>query len=290
MTALTGKELTKRLDYPQFSDAYLTGHAATIALFTLAGWGVMYGVLFGIIVGVAAVFVHGMAVAILSGDDPVALKGRLLGSGAYAAILAYIGWTCAGAGGLVIAALAFVYLAVEVVRRHRALPPNVVAIPEPKTPGALPGPAETPGPVGIAYARLPADLGVDLRARVDAAIENYRQLHEILHDPILLTHITVDAPGMLAAADEIALDLLREVPRLARIQALAARRGDDEDARAAAAAAFANLDKHAEALHDAASAAFKIVAAGPDSDTSSLREHTERLHDLRAVHDELQTH
>jgi hypothetical protein len=290
MTALTAKEITKRLDNPQFGDAYLTGHAATIAIFTLAGWGFGWGLLAGIVFGVVGVFAHGLPIVLLTGDDPIALRARLLGSGVYAALIAYIGWTYAGVGGLVVAALVFVYLAFEVVRRHRSLPPGAVAIPAPTAPGALPSPAEIPGPVGLAYAQLPAELGVDLRARVDAAIENYRQLHEILHDPLLLTHITVDAPGMLAAAEEIALDLLREVPRLARIQTLAARRGNDEEARAATVTAFTSLDKHAEALHQAATAAFQIVAAGPGSDTSSLHEHTERLQGLRAVHDELKTH
>jgi hypothetical protein len=290
MTALTGKELEKRLDHPLFGDAYLTGLAATAAVFALAGWGVGWGLLLGLVAGIAGVFVIAVACGVMTGDDPVALKGRLLGSASYALLIGWLGWTSAGVGGLAVAALVFAYLAVQVVRRHRALPPGTVVLPDPGKTPALPEHASIPGPIGLAYAQLPADLGVDLRARVDAALENYRQLHEILHDPLLLTHITVDAPGMLAAAEEIALDLLRQVPRLARIQTLAARRGHDEAARAAASAAFASLDKHAEALHQAASAAFKIVAAGPDSDTQNLREHTDRLQGLRAVHDELQTH
>lgn len=290
MTALTGKELEKRLDHPLFSDAYLTGLAASVAIFFMAGWGLVWGLLLGLVGGVACVFVVAVACGLMAGDDPVGLRGRLLGSASYALLLGWLGWTSAGVGGLLVAPVVFAYLAVQVVRRHRALPPGTVVLPDPGKPPALPGHASIPGPVGLAYAQLPADLGIDLRARVDTALENYRQLHEILEDPVLLTHITVDAPAMIAAAEEIALDLLRQVPRLARIQSLAARRGHDEEARAAATAAFASLDKHAEALHQAASAAFKIVAAGPGSDTSILREHTDRLQGLRAVHDELQTH
>jgi len=290
MTALTGKELEKRLDHPLFGDAYLTGLAATVAIFALAGWGVGWGLLLGLVAGIGGVFVIAVACGVLTGDDLVALRARLLGSASYAVLLGWLGWSSAGIPGLAIAPIVFTYLAVQVVRRHRALPPGIVVLPDPGKTPALPEYASIPGPIGLAYAQLPADLGIDLRVRVDAALENYRQLHEILHDPLLLTHITVDAPGMIAAAEEIALDLLRQVPRLARIQSLAARRGHDESARAAADAAFASLDKHAEALHQAASAAFKIVAAGPDSDTQGLREHTDRLQGLRAVHDELQTH
>lgn len=290
MTALTGKELEKRLDHPLFGDAYLTGLAATVAIFAIAGWGIGWGLLLGLVAGIAGVFALIVPLAVMAGDNPIALRGRLLGTACYALLIGWLGWTSTGLAGLAIGPIVFAYLAVQVVRRHRALPPGTVALPDPGKTPALPEYASIPGPIGLAYAQLPTDLGVDLRARVDAALENYRQLHEILHDPLLLTHITVDAPGMLAAAEEIALDLLRQVPRLARIQTLAARRGHDEEARAAATAAFASLDKHAEALHEAASAAFKIVAAGPDSDTQGLREHTDRLQGLRAVHDELQTH
>lgn len=290
MTPLTGKELEKRLDHPLFGDAFFTGLAATSAVFALAGWGIGWGILLGLVTGVVGVFIVAIACGLLTGDDPIALKGRILGTGSYAALIGYAGWTAAGTSGLVVAAVVYAYLTVMVVHRHRSLPSDVHVLPAAGKQPALPEFAAIPGPIGLAYIQLPADLGVDLRARVDAALENYRQLHEILHDPVLLTHIAVDAPGMIAAAEEIALDLLRQVPRLARIQALAARRGNDDEARAAATAAFSSLDKHAEALHQAASAAFKIVAAGPGGDTSILREHTERLQGLRAVHDELQTH
>lgn len=290
MTALTGKEIEQRLDYPQFLDAYLAGHAVTIAIFTLAGWGVVWGALAGVLAGVLSVFYIAIATALLSGNHPIAFKSRLVAGAIFSAGVAWSSAAYIGLAGVIVGAAAFVGLTAQVVRRHHNLPPDLVVLPNPAPPrGELPSSPSLPGPVGIAYAQLP-ELSADLRARVDAAIEDYRQLQDILHDPLLLIHAAVDAPGMLAAAEEVALDLLRQVPRLARIQALAARRSHDEQARAAATAALKSLDRQADALHEAASAAFIIIAAGPESDTQALREHTDRLHSLRAVHDELQTY
>lgn len=311
MTVLTGKELEKRLDHPLYGDGYVTGIAATALVFGFAGWGVGYGVLLGLVLGIPALFFLALAAGMMSGDDPVGLKGRLYGSATYATLLGWIAISLAGTAGFFIAAGVFVYLALRVTHRHLLLPKDITVVrdkpalpakpeakPEdtPATPAtpALPaaddatsaGLAFISGPVGAAYRELPPDLGVDLRARVDTAVENFRQLHEILHDPQLLAHVAIDAPGMIAAAEEAALDLLRQVPRVARIQALAARRSDDADARAAAQAAFASLDKPSDALRQAVSAAFRTLAANPTSDPADLREHTAQLDALRAAHDE----
>lgn len=307
-TTLTGKELEQRLDHPLYGDGYLTGLAATALVFGFAGWGVGWGLLLGLVVGVGTVFVLAITAGLMTGDDPVGLRGRLYGAGIYAVLIGWVGIGAAGDAGFYVAAAVFVYLAARITRRHRALPRDLVVVPTPKPlpaeppasaptrpaadPPALPAdavappsaPPAIPGPVGVALSELPRDLQPDLRARVDAAVENYRQLHELLHDPQLLALSDIDAPGMIAAAEEVALDLLRQVPRIARIQALAARRGDDADARAASDAALAALRGQSEALYEAVSAAFRALAADQASDARELRDHTARLTALHRDH------
>jgi hypothetical protein len=324
MTALSPKDLRQHLDGGQMVDGYLTAHAATIAVNLIAGLSVGSALFAGFFIGIAAIFVLHLATAIFIGNgDPLALRPRILGSVLYTALLALVARENAGAGGLVVAILVFLYLVVAAVRRHNDMSTGAVALPAPTggpgpiavvpaqpppdtiaKPVALPVPvavvdtgpppapssehASLPGPVGVAYARLPSDTSAGLRARVDTALDHYRRLHDILSDPVLLMHTTVDASGLLAAAEQIALELLHEVPRLARLQAHAARRGTPEQAKAAAAAAFAGFDRSAEALAQAATNAFKIVAGSPVDEAAHMREHTDHLTSLRSVHDELQ--
>ena len=271
---MAAQDLAKRLDHPLFGDAYLATIFATGAVFALADWGFLLGLLCGLVVGVPAIFVMAVATTLFAGDDPHSRRVRPLACLALALVVAELARQLVGLPGLAVGLGLFAFTGARAfirdrhVLKDRPLPP-------------------ARDRVAAAIAALPANLGVALRARVDAASEDFRQLQEILADPALASEIGVDAPAMLAEAEQVLLTLLAQAPRVARVQALADRRADDPAAREAAAAAFAALGQRSDALHHAASAAIQLAAASAAGDTASLRDHTENLRMLRAAHAEL---
>lgn len=270
------KKLAKRLDDPMFGDAYVAGLVATAVVAIAGGWGVLAGVALGVVIGVPAVFVIAIAIAVCTGGDDRSLIGRVLACGVLGVVLGEVGRQLVGWPGLAVGALGFAYTGARAAWRHGHVLKDM-----PHAPAAL------PAAVTDAIEALPAALGPDLRARVDVAVEDFKQLHEVLGDPSLAGAPGVDAAAMLAEAQQILQALLRDAPRVARVQALADRREDDAPAREAAATAFAALGQRADALHQAASAAIRLAAALAAGDTSALQEHTANLHLLSAAHQEL---
>ena len=137
---------------------------------------------------------------------------------------------------------------------------------QPSTPTCTtPSVSSIDDPVDAALAGLPQALPPELRARIDTALEDYRQLKDVLSDSTLITGVGVDPAAMLVES--------REVPATQQ----------------AVAAALAAFEQRADALHSAASAAVQLAAADAAGDPALLRDHTENLLMLRAAHEQLRT-
>ena len=137
---------------------------------------------------------------------------------------------------------------------------------QPSTPTCTtPSVSSIDDPVDAALAGLPQALPPELRARIDTALEDYRQLKDVLSDSTLITGVGVDPAAMLVES--------REVPATQQ----------------AVAAALAAFEQRADALHSAASAAVQLAAADAAGDPALLRDHTENLLMLCAAHEQLRT-
>ena len=161
---------------------------------------------------------------------------------------------------------------------------------QPSTPTCTtPSVSSIDDPVDAALAGLPQALPPELRARIDTALEDYRQLKDVLSDSTLITGVGVDPAAMLVESREVMLALLAQAPRVARVLALAGRRSEVPATQQAVAAALAAFEQRADALHSAASAAVQLAAADAAGDPALLRDHTENLLMLRAAHEQLRT-
>lgn len=272
---MSDKALAKRLDDPMFGDAYVTSLVATVAVALLSDWGLLVSLATGAVLGVAAVFLIAVAIAVCTGGNDRSLVGRVLACAVFGVVVGEVGRQIVGWPGVLLGGLAFAYTGVRAAWRHGHVLESM-----PHVPGL-------PAAVTDAVAALPPALGPDLRARVDAAVEDFRQLNEVLSERSLARAPGVDAAAMLAEAERLLLALLQQAPQVARVQALADRREDDAPARAAAQAAFVALGQRSDALHQAASAAIQLAAALAAGDAAGLQEHTQNLHLLRAAHQEL---
>ncbi len=263
--------LATRYDHPFFGDAFVVTMIATTLVLTISGPGLALGLFWGVMAGFGGLF----GVAICAGmiartDDDRALGARVITCALLALAIGHHARQSVGALGVALGVAAFAYTCTRVVLRDRAITSGKV-LPE-GTDDEL---------IAAGIAALPADTSVALRHQVDTAVEDFRQLAAILTDPALVATIGLDAPGMLAEARTVLFALLTQAPRVARVQALAARRVDDKPAQEAAAAALAAQGQRSEALHRAASAAVQAAAASAVGDPAKLQDHTENLLMLR---------
>lgn len=125
--------LVRRLDHPLLGDTYLATIFATGALFALADWGFLMGLLCGVALGVPAISLTAAVHRLLARHDPRGRRSRLLACLTPASVVAGLGLVWVGPAALPVGAALLAFTAIRTVLRDRHV----------FTDGPLPAPAIT---------------------------------------------------------------------------------------------------------------------------------------------------
>lgn len=113
--------LVRRLDHPLLGDVYLATLFASGAVFALAQWGLLMGLLCGIVLGLPAIALTSFVHRRLARDDPRGLRSRLLACLALALVLAALTTAWIGPAGLGVGAALFTATAARTWLRDRSV-------------------------------------------------------------------------------------------------------------------------------------------------------------------------
>jgi hypothetical protein len=123
----------------------------------------------------------------------------------------------------------------------------------------------------------PKKMPKELKVRLNSALADYSDLHELLtEDARLASDEAIDAAGILGDAAATLREINTRVSSLRRLDRLAKERASDR-VQDTLARARAQLDVLQSSLHDAAEAVIVYAAAAGAVDSAALREQTEKL-------------
>lgn len=120
------------------------------------------------------------------------------------------------------------------------------------------------------------------RATVDAAVQDYLHLREVLLGPGASTR-ALDDVEILASAEAALSYILEHAPRVWTLSNIAAQRERDRAGRQAAGEALLELDDVGKKLHDTASAAIQWASSRADEDCRRLAARARELDDRGAL-------
>ncbi len=132
--------LVRRLDHPLLGDAYLATLAASGALFALADWGFLMGLLCGVALGVPAISLTAAVHRLLARHDPRGHRSRLLACLALASVVAGLGLVWVGPAALPVGPAVLAFTAIRTVLRDRHV------LTDSPLPAPLPALDRTPSP------------------------------------------------------------------------------------------------------------------------------------------------
>ncbi len=135
---------------------------------------------------------------------------------------------------------------------------------------------------------LPSKLPQEVAASIDAALEDWQHLNEVLaSDPELRAEVE---PLQLHDVAQVSLTRLLDAARTtAELSRIASERSDDEYAPVAAQKAHRRLQALERGLHDTTSTLLRYVASREDAEERALRVRVEELEALAEVEEVLST-
>lgn len=118
---MTDPYLVRRLDHPLLGDVYLATLFASGAVFALAQWGLLMGLLCGIVLGLPAIALTSFVHRYLGHHDPRGLRSRLLACLALALVFTTLTTLWIGPAGLGVGVALFAATATRTWLRDRSV-------------------------------------------------------------------------------------------------------------------------------------------------------------------------